>query len=231
MGGESYLSLPLMPDDWKNLLDPESHSAILEDINSFLSEEIQKGKEIYPPLSSIYRALELCPVDKVKAVILGQDPYHGEGQAHGLAFSVNKGIPLPPSLVNIFKERESDLGIVPSSHGDLTSWAKEGVLLLNATLTVEKSQAASHQKKGWEIITKALLHGLAKRREGIAFILWGASAQKTAKGIDEKNHFLLTSPHPSPLSSYRGFFGSAPFSKVNKYLESRNENPINWENT
>lgn len=231
MGGERDLSLPPMPEDWKNLLDPKIHGAILEDLENFLSDEIAQGKEIYPPLSSIYRALELCPVKKVKAVILGQDPYHGEGQAHGLAFSVNKGIPLPPSLVNIFKERESDLGIKPSPHGDLTSWAKEGVLLLNATLTVEKYQAASHQKKGWEVITKALLHGLAKNRDSLAFILWGASAQKTAKGIDDHKHFLFSGPHPSPLSSYRGFFGSAPFSKVNKYLESHKKGPINWENT
>lgn len=220
-----------LPSDWLDLLTADLHSETLENLNSFIQDELNAGKEIYPPLEQVYRALELCPVEKTKVVILGQDPYHGPHQAHGLAFSVNQGIPLPPSLKNIFKERESDLGIAVSDHGDLTSWAKQGVLLLNATLTVEKAQAGSHQKKGWEKITKDLLHGLARKKKNLVFILWGASAQKTAKGINEEDHLLIKSVHPSPLSSYRGFFGSQPFSKTNNFLKSHELTPINWNNT
>lgn len=222
---------PDIPQDWHRLLNPETEGALLEDIITFVSKEIEEEKEIFPPLNQIFRALELCPVEKTKVVILGQDPYHGEGQAHGLAFSVNKEVPLPPSLKNIFKERETDLGISANSHGDLTSWANQGVLLLNATLTVEKSKAGSHQKKGWEKITQALIQNLAIQRENLVFILWGSFAQKAAKGIDKKKHLLIETVHPSPLSSYRGFFGSQPFSKANKYLKSNGLNPINWENT
>lgn len=226
--------LPSIPSDWNKFLDSKVHQKLLSDIDTFLNQEEKAGKTIYPPRNNIFRALELCPVSKTKVVIVGQDPYHGPGQAHGLSFSVKKEIPLPPSLKNIFKERQEDLGISADTHGDLTKWAKEGVLLLNSSLSVEKSQANSHQKKGWEVITSSLLEGLASHKKNIVFIVWGGHAKKLLAPVFKKysdQHCFLMAPHPSPLSSYRGFFGSRPFSKTNKYLESAKISPVNWKNT
>mgnify|MGYP002739589154 CR=1 FL=1 len=176
----------------------------------------------------MFNAFNLCPFDKVKVVIIGQDPYHGEGQAHGLSFSVNDGVPFPPSLQNIFKEINNDLGTPIPTSGNLTRWAEQGVLLLNATLTVRAHQAASHQRQGWETFTDAVIRTLSARREGIVFLLWGAYAGRKAALIDRARHCILTAPHPSPLSAYRGFFGSRPFSQANAYLAARGETPIQW---
>ncbi len=197
-------------------------------LKQFLSDEAAKGKQIYPAAKNIFAALDACPFDKVKVVILGQDPYHGPGQAHGLCFSVLPGVPVPPSLVNIYKELESDLGIKPPGHGCLTSWAQQGVLLLNNVLTVEHGKAASHHGQGWEIFTDRIVELLNERREHLVFILWGSPAQKKAAKVDGKRHCLIKSPHPSPLSAYRGFFGSKPFSRTNQYLEGVNLDPILW---
>lgn len=186
-------------------------------------------KEVYPPRHLIFKAFNECPFEKTKVVILGQDPYHGEGQAHGLAFSVPKGVKLPPSLRNIFKEREEDLGVPFSDSGDLSSWAQEGVLLLNTVLTVKKSEAQSHQKQGWEDFTDQVIRALSEKRENLVFILWGGPAKKKRKLIDEKKHKVITSAHPSPLSSYRGFFGSKPFSQANNFLKTKGITPPSWK--
>ena len=204
----------------------ESELEKLSSFHKFLSEE-DKNKNIFPPKKMRFKAFELCPLDKAKVVILGQDPYHGKGQAMGLSFSVPKDQKLPPSLKNIYKELSEDLKVSPPENGDLTNWAHQGVLLLNTVLTVEESKAGSHQKKGWEIFTKAVLKAL-NDRDNIVFILWGSPAQKTASFINEKRHLVLKSVHPSPLSSYRGFFGSRPFSKTNKYLKSHGNQAIKW---
>lgn len=225
--------LPPLPSKWQTLVLeflPELNS-VLDELNEFLSHEEEDGKTLYPPKNAIFKALELSDPDKVKVVILGQDPYHGENQAMGLSFSVPEDTPikkLPPSLKNIFKERESDFPEQSfNSSGDLTHWANQGVLLLNTVLTVEAKKAGSHRKKGWEKITSAILEGLNKR-EGIVFILWGAPAQKLGSKLDKKKHFLIESVHPSPLSSYRGFFGSRPFSKANEYLTKTHRTAIHW---
>ena len=191
-------------------------------------EEDNGGRAVYPPAKLIFNAFDHCPFDKVKVVILGQDPYHGAGQANGLCFSVNKGIPFPPSLLNIFKEIQSDLGTPIPQDGDLTRWSDQGVLLLNATLTVRASQAGSHQKRGWEEFTDAAIRELASRRSGLVFILWGSYAQKKGAFIDRNKHLVLTSPHPSPLSAYQGFFGNHHFSTANRYLKEQGLSEINW---
>lgn len=183
---------------------------------------------VYPAQENIFRALNECAFDDVRVVILGQDPYHNEGQANGLAFSVDKGSTLPPSLQNIFKEIESDLGHTASHDGDLSRWAKQGVLLLNATLTVRAHEAGSHQGKGWEEFTDAVIEKLAREREGIVFLLWGAYAQRKGESVDTNKHLVLTAAHPSPLSAYRGFFGCKHFSKTNRYLKERGECEIEW---
>ncbi len=193
----------------------------------FLLEE-KKRYRIYPPGNKIFEAFNLTPFDKVKVVILGQDPYHGHGQAHGLCFSVQEGIKPPPSLVNIFKELSDDLGIPPSDNGNLSSWARQGVLLLNATLTVRAAQAGSHQKKGWEIFTDTVIKTLSKQKEGLIFLLWGNYAQAKSALIDKTHHHILKAPHPSPLSAFNGFFGCKHFSKTNLLLEKQNKKPINW---
>ena len=197
-------------------------------LRSFIKEERQKGKIIYPSDADTFRALELTPLEKVRVVILGQDPYHGENQAQGLAFSVPADQKLPPSLRNIFKELANDLGHGPPQKGDLTSWAKQGVLLLNTALTVEAGKAGSHHGKGWELFTDSILSLISEQRKNVVFVLWGAPAQKKTQLIDESRHLILTAPHPSPLSSYRGFFGSKPFSKINTYLQSQGLSPIDW---
>ncbi len=214
---------------WKNRLVGEFDKSYMQELREFLRKQVAAKKVIYPRGSEYFAALNLTPFDKVKVVILGQDPYHGPGQAHGLCFSVKPGVAIPPSLVNIYKELKSDLGIEPAKHGHLQSWADQGVLLLNATLSVEAGRAGSHQKKGWEQFTDAVIHRLNEEREGIVFVLWGSYAQKKGEFIDAKKHFVLKGPHPSPLSAHRGFLGCKHFSKINKYLESRGQMPIHWQ--
>ena len=213
---------------WKEVLASEFSKEYFVRLTSFVKEEYASSTPIYPPARLIFNAFDHCPFNDVKVVILGQDPYHGAGQANGLCFSVNKGVPFPPSLHNIFKEIESDTGTPIPQDGDLTRWSDQGVLLLNATLTVRASQAGSHQKRGWEEFTDAAIRELANRRENIVFILWGSYAQKKGAFIDRSKHLVLTSPHPSPLSAYQGFFGNHHFSKANEYLVLHGKSKIIW---
>ncbi len=212
---------------WKDLLQEEFNKPYFEELTNLVREEY-KSKKVFPPPKNIFKAFDLCPLDKVKVVILGQDPYHGPGQAHGLCFSVNKGIPTPPSLVNIYKEIESDIGTKRPDHGNLEHWAQQGVFLLNATLTVIAHMAGSHQKKGWETFTDEVIRLISEKKEHVVFMLWGAYAGNKAWMIDETKHLVLKSPHPSPLSAHRGFFGSKHFSKANEYLKSHNLPEIDW---
>lgn len=214
-------------DSWKEQLKDEFEKDYFVKLTEFVREEY-RTKKTFPPAKLIFNAFEHTPFDKVKVVILGQDPYHNDGQAHGLCFSVPEGIPAPPSLVNIFKEINRDLGMPVPKSGDLTRWANQGVLLLNATLTVQAHLAGSHQRKGWEQFTDAAIHKLAENREGLVFILWGAYAQKKAAFIDTNKHLVLKSVHPSPLSAHNGFFGNNHFSEANKYLESKGIESIEW---
>ena len=218
---------PVIEESWKQVLNDEFEKDYFVNLKSFLLEE-KKTYTIYPPGSQIFNAFNQTPFHNVRVVILGQDPYHGPGQAHGLCFSVPNGVAQPPSLVNIFKEINSDLGIQVSKYGNLEKWAKNGVLLLNATLTVRAHQAGSHQNKGWEQFTDAAIKALSDQREGLVFLLWGAYAQAKAKIIDSSKHNILTAPHPSPLSVYRGFFGCKHFSKTNKILKDNGLGEINW---
>ena len=213
---------------WKQHLEAEFGKQYFSELAAFVRSEYQKG-EVYPPPKDIFRAFELCPFDEVKVVILGQDPYHGKGQATGLSFAVRNGVVLPPSLQNIYKEIESDLGQPASVRdGDLTRWAKQGVLLLNATLTVRAHQAGSHQGKGWEAFTDAAIEALSVQREHVVFMLWGNYARAKGARIDRTKHLVLESAHPSPFSAQHGFFGSRPFSKANEYLTEHGEVPIDW---
>jgi uracil-DNA glycosylase len=213
---------------WKKVLEEEFGKEYFRSLSQFVKAEYQHAI-IYPAPKNIFRAFELCPFDKVEVVILGQDPYHGPGQANGLCFAVNDGVPLPPSLQNIFKEIESDLGEpLKNRSGDLERWAKQGVLLLNATLTVRAYTAASHQGKGWEEFTDAVIKILSDKKENLVFILWGNYAKSKGKLIDWSTHEIIESGHPSPLSAHRGFFGSRPFSKANAYLEEHGKKPIDW---
>tara|TARA_R110002049_G_scaffold783_14_gene5324 strand:+ start:1687 stop:2349 length:663 start_codon:yes stop_codon:yes gene_type:complete len=214
-------------NSWKQLLGNEFNKPYFAALASFVKAEYET-KTIYPKANSIFKAFELCPVDKVKVVILGQDPYHGENQAHGLSFSVKEGVPIPPSLKNIFKELKSDLDLPFPSDGNLERWAKQGVLLLNATLTVEAHKAGSHQKKGWETFTSAVIEKLASKKSNLVFLLWGAYAQKKATVIQSDKHLKLQSPHPSPLSAHRGFLGCQHFSQANAYLEAHGKPAIKW---
>ena len=218
-----------MEPSWKRELIEEFSEPYMQELRAFLKKEIESGKKIYPKPSEWFAAFDHTPFEKVKVVILGQDPYHGPGQAHGLCFSVRPGVQPPPSLVNIYKELKSDLGIQPPDHGYLISWADQGVLLLNSVLTVRQGQAASHQKKGWEKFTDKAIRLLAEKRENLVFVLWGSYAQKKGEFIDRKKHKVIEAVHPSPLSAHRGFFGSRPFSQINKYLQSHHIKPINWE--
>lgn len=213
---------------WKEALKDEFEKEYFTNLTEFVKEEYSGQTPIYPPAGLIFNAFEHCPFDKVKVVILGQDPYHGAGQANGLCFSVNKGVPFPPSLLNIFKEIEQDTGARIPQDGDLTRWSDQGVLLLNATLTVRAAQAGSHQKRGWEEFTDAAIRQLSTMRKNIVFILWGSYAQKKGAFIDRSRHFVLTSPHPSPLSAYQGFFGNHHFSRANEYLKEHGQEPIIW---
>lgn len=214
-------------ESWKEQLKDEFDKDYFVKLTDFVREEY-RTKQIFPPAKLIFNAFEHTPFNKVKVVILGQDPYHNDGQAHGLSFSVPDGMPAPPSLVNIFKEINRDMGIPVPKSGNLTRWANQGVLLLNATLTVQAHMAGSHQKKGWEPFTDAAIHQLADKRENLVFILWGSYAQKKASFIDGSRHLVLRSVHPSPLSAHNGFFGNNHFSEANKYLESKGITPIEW---
>ncbi|WP_428969181.1 uracil-DNA glycosylase [Sphingomonas sp. Xoc002] len=218
-------------ESWLSVLRPEFDEPYMKALKTFLAEEREGGQRVFPRPSEWFRALDLTPLDQVRVVILGQDPYHGEGQAHGLAFSVQPGVRPPPSLVNIYKEMASDLGIAPPSHGLLDHWARQGVLLLNSVLTVRMGQAASHQGRGWERFTDAVIRAVAAKPEPVVFILWGAYAQKKAgfvREMGEGRHCVLTSVHPSPLSARGGFFGSKPFSKANTFLVEHGQPPIDW---
>ena len=212
---------------WKELLKDEFEKDYFKQLTDFVKTEYSSGT-VYPPGSQIFRAFDFCPVDDVKVVIIGQDPYHGPGQANGLCFSVAEGVPFPPSLLNIFKELQSDLGKEIPPHGSLERWAKQGVLLLNATLTVRARQAGSHQKKGWEQFTDAAIQKLAEAKAGLVFILWGAYAQNKGAIIDKERHYVIQSPHPSPFAAHRGFFGSKPFSKTNDFLKASGQAEISW---
>lgn len=214
---------------WQQALGAEFEKPYMQNLRAFLKAEKASGKVIFPPGAQIFNAFNHTPFDKVRVVIIGQDPYHGPGQAHGLSFSVQPGVRLPPSLMNIFKEIESDLGIHMSGSGDLTPWADQGVLLLNATLTVEQANAGSHQGKGWEEFTDAAIRALNEQRQGLVFVLWGSYAQKKGAVIDPRKHLVLKSPHPSPLSAHRGFFGNHQFSRINDYLISQGQAPVNWQ--
>lgn len=214
-------------EGWKKALAPEFEKDHFVRLTDFVRQEYQQTT-VYPPGRLIFNAFNLCPFDKVKVVIIGQDPYHGPGQAHGLCFSVNDGVVFPPSLQNIFKEIHDDLGMPIPASGNLTRWAEQGVLLLNATLTVRAHQAGSHQRRGWEEFTDAAIRVLAEQKEHLVFILWGAYAQKKGAFIDRNKHLVLTSVHPSPLSAYNGFFGNKHFSRTNEYLVAHGETPINW---
>ena len=213
---------------WKEVLMNEFEKDYFKKLTEFVQNEYNT-KTIYPPQSEIFSAFDFTPFENVKVVILGQDPYHGEGQANGLSFSVADGIKLPPSLRNIYKELKDDVGIEISTSGNLESWAKQGVLLLNATLTVEATKAGSHQKKGWETFTDAVIQKLSDQKENLVFILWGAYAQKKGAKIDRNKHFVIESAHPSPLGAYRGFWGSKPFSTTNQFLKSKNITEIDWQ--
>ena len=218
-----------LESSWLKILNDEFEKPYMKDLSIFLNSEKKKNKIIYPSGSKIFNALNLTPFTSVKVIILGQDPYHGQNQANGLSFSVEIGNKIPPSLQNIFKELYSDLNIYPSQHGDLSNWAKQGVLLLNTILTVEASKPSSHSNKGWEIFTDKILHSLSSLKDNLVFILWGKKAQEKISLIDESKHKILKSTHPSPYSANNGFFGSQPFSKTNFFLESKNIDKINWK--
>lgn len=213
--------------NWKDLIAEESKKEYFKELNNFLVSEM-KNHTVYPEKKNWFKAFDVTPFEKVKVVIIGQDPYHGEGQAQGLSFSVPEGLKLPPSLKNIYKEIETDIQIEKSQNGDLTSWAEQGVLLLNSVLTVRAKSAGSHQKKGWEKFTDRVVEVLNEQSENLVFILWGAPAQKKGKAINREKHLVLEAPHPSPLSSYRGFFGCQHFSKTNRYLMEKDKKPIVW---
>ena len=215
-------------ESWKGVLKNEFEKDYFIKLTEFIKNEYAT-KVIYPPQSQIFSAFDYTSFHDVKVVIIGQDPYHGEGQANGLSFSVANDVKIPPSLRNIYKELKTDLGIEESVSGNLESWAKQGVLLLNATLTVEASNAGSHQKKGWEEFTDAVIKLLSEEKENIVFVLWGSYAQKKGKKINREKHFIIESAHPSPLGAYRGFWESKPFSKTNEYLKSKNIQEINWK--
>lgn len=213
---------------WDEWLADEFRQPYMHNLAEFLAAEELAGKVLYPPSSHCFNALNSTPLDRVSVVILGQDPYHGPGQAHGLCFSVRPQVPPPPSLVNIFKEIDTDLGIAPPDHGCLQPWAEQGVLLLNSVLTVEQSNAGAHQGKGWETFTDKVIEVVNRERDNVVFLLWGSYARKKGQCIDRNRHLVLEGPHPSPLSAYRGFFGCRHFSKANEWLQQQGRAPVNW---
>lgn len=227
MNDSARAAIKLEPS-WLNVLGDEFDKPYMVALKEFLQAEKKAGKVIYPAAANWFAALNTTPFDRVKVVILGQDPYHGPGQAHGLCFSVLRGVPPPPSLQNIFKELKSDSGMTIPSHGYLQHWAEQGVLLLNSVLTVEQARAGSHQGRGWETFTDACVAHLNRDREGLVFLLWGSYAQKKGQLIDRSRHCVLEAPHPSPLSAHRGFLGCRHFSQANDYLEGRGDRPIDW---
>lgn len=218
---------PIIEEGWKSVLMDQFQSPYFKTLKEFLVEE-KKTYTLYPPGRLIFNAFQRTPFDRVKVVILGQDPYHGKGQAHGLCFSVPQGIPKPPSLVNIFKELHSDLGTPVPAHGNLEKWADQGVLLINATLTVRDSQAGSHQNRGWETFTNRVIQIVSQEKSGVVFLLWGRFAQAKESLIDGNKHLVLKAAHPSPLSAHNGFFGCRHFSKTNEYLEQHEKTGIDW---
>jgi uracil-DNA glycosylase len=219
---------PRLHPSWRERLISEFETPYMRALRSFLVGQIEQGKVIYPKPVEWFAALDAVPFDKVRVVILGQDPYHGDGQAHGLCFSVPRDVRPPPSLVNIFKELRTDLGVDLSGSGSLLPWARQGVLLLNSVLTVEAGRPASHQGKGWEIFTDRIIERLAAEKEGLVFVLWGSYAQKKGAFIDRTRHLVIESVHPSPLSAHRGFLGSRPFSQINDWLKKNGSAPIDW---
>lgn len=219
---------PNLHPEWRDALADEFRQPYMTQLREFLLQRKHAGATIYPPGRWIFNALDSTPLSRVRAVILGQDPYHGPGQAHGLCFSVRPGVPNPPSLTNIFRELREDLGVASPDHGCLQPWAGRGVLLLNAVLTVERGRAGAHQGKGWERFTDAVVAAVNGRRENVVFLLWGSQAQRKGAGIDRSRHHVLTAPHPSPLSAHRGFFGCRHFSRTNQYLESCGRGVVDW---
>ena len=218
----------MIGNDWDNILEIIEKSPGFKKFMQMINEKYNTSI-VYPPKNFVFNALKLTSYENTKVVIVGQDPYHGEGEAHGLSFSVQKGVKIPPSLQNIYKELENDLGIKPAKYGDLTKWAEEGVLLLNAVLTVEKDKPASHRNLGWELLTDYIIKALNEKDDPIIFILWGNFAKEKRKYITNPKHLVLTSPHPSPYSANSGFFGSKPFSKTNEFLIKNNKKPIDWQ--
>ncbi|WP_417521284.1 uracil-DNA glycosylase [Marinobacter sp.] len=214
---------------WKDHLADEFRQPYMQALAEFLAAEENAGKILFPDSEHCFNALNSTPLDQVRVVILGQDPYHGPGQAHGLCFSVRPNVPTPPSLVNIYKEIQSDLGILPPDHGCLQPWAEQGVLLLNSVLTVVQGQAGAHQGKGWETFTDRVIETVNRERDGVVFLLWGSYAKKKGQHIDRNRHLVLEGPHPSPLSAYRGFFGCKHFSRANEWLVEQGSRPINWD--
>lgn len=217
-----------LEESWKTALAGEFSSPYMAGLKTFLKSEIGAGKSVFPRGPEYFAALDLTPLDKVKVVILGQDPYHGDGQAHGLCFSVRPGVRIPPSLKNVYKELETDLGMPQPNHGHLESWARQGVLLLNSVLTVERGLAASHRDRGWEHFTDAVIGHVNALEHPVVFLLWGSHAQKKAGFVDASRHLVLKAPHPSPLSAHTGFFGCRHFSKANAFLEKHGMEPIDW---
>ena len=218
-----------MNEEWKALLLAEFDKDYMVALRQFLASELKAGKVIFPEGKNIFNSLNITPPSKTRVVILGQDPYHGVGQAHGLCFSVQKGVPAPPSLENIFKEIKDDLGLAPPNHGELTKWAEQGVLLLNTCLTVEKARPLSHQSRGWENFTDKVIENLNAQERPLVFMLWGSPAQRKRTLLTNSRHLILAAPHPSPLSAYRGFFGCKHFSKANEFLISTGQDPIDWK--
>jgi uracil-DNA glycosylase len=217
-----------LAESWRERVGAYLERPDMQALSAFLRDELRAGKTIYPPPKRIFAALDATPFDAVKVVVLGQDPYHGPGQAHGLCFSVLPGVPVPPSLDNIFREIERDVGVPRPDHGCLLPWARQGVLLLNAVLTVERGRAGSHQGKGWEGFTDAIVERLNREREGLVFLLWGSPAQAKGRLVDGQRHRILKAPHPSPLSAHRGFLGCGHFSKTNQWLTDNGQAPIDW---
>jgi uracil-DNA glycosylase len=219
-----------LESSWLAVLKDEFEKDYMKELKQFLIDEKKKGNQVYPKSDDVFNAFSLTPFNEVKVVIIGQDPYHGQNQAHGLSFSVQKGVRNPPSLQNIFKELATDIeGFITPNHGDLSNWAKQGILLLNASLTVNEGQPGSHQDKGWEHFTNEVIKTISNKKENIIFILWGKFAQLKEGLIDASKHYIIKSPHPSPFSAYTGFFGSKPFSKTNEILKSLGKEEINWQ--
>jgi len=227
--GSKHTKQDPLPASWMEFLGDEFKQPYMQKLKKFLAGELKAGKEIFPHGNDIFNAFNLTPLEKVKVVIIGQDPYHGPGQAHGLCFSVRPNVRIPPSLLNIYKEIKNEYGYEIPTHGELTSWAKQGVLLLNAVLTVEGHKAASHQNSGWQLFTDKVVEVLNQQGQGLVFLLWGAFAQKKGAGIDRSRHLVLESVHPSPLSAHRGFLGNGHFKHANQYLEKIGKAPIDWQ--